>query len=54
MDLIYLFDLFGTCIFAITGAVKGVRCRLDILGVLAGGHDHRDTGRAAVFAEHLA
>ncbi len=34
MDLIYLFDLFGTCIFAITGAVKGVRCRLDILGVV--------------------
>ncbi|MFA5446892.1 MAG: trimeric intracellular cation channel family protein [Sphaerochaeta sp.] len=34
MDLIYLFDLVGTCIFAITGAVKGVRCRLDILGVV--------------------
>lgn len=34
MELIYLFDLFGTFIFAITGAVKGVRCRLDILGVV--------------------
>ncbi len=34
MDLIYLFDLVGTAIFAVTGAVKGVRCRLDILGVV--------------------
>ncbi len=34
MELIYCFDLFGTFIFAITGAVKGVRCRLDILGVV--------------------
>lgn len=32
--IIYIFDLFGTCIFAITGAVKGVRCKLDILGVV--------------------
>ena len=32
--LIYLFDLLGTCIFAITGAVKGVRLKLDILGVI--------------------
>lgn len=31
--LMYCFDLFGTVIFAITGAVKGVRCKLDILGV---------------------
>jgi len=30
----YFFDLFGTMIFAITGAVKGVRCKLDILGVV--------------------
>jgi Predicted membrane protein len=27
-------DLFGTMVFAITGAVKGVRIRLDLLGVL--------------------
>lgn len=33
-NLVYLFDLFGTCIFAITGAVKGVRQRLDFLGVI--------------------
>lgn len=33
-NLIYFFDLFGTCIFAITGAVKGVRQRLDFLGVI--------------------
>ncbi|HKM05435.1 MAG TPA: trimeric intracellular cation channel family protein [Sphaerochaeta sp.] len=32
--VIYAFDLFGTFIFAITGAVKGVRCKLDILGVV--------------------
>lgn len=31
---ILLFDLFGTMVFAITGAVKGVRIRLDLLGVL--------------------
>lgn len=34
MDLIFFFDLFGTIIFAITGAVKGVRQRLDFLGVI--------------------
>ena len=32
--IIYLFDIFGTAIFAITGAVKGVRNRLDFLGVI--------------------
>lgn len=32
--IMYGFDLFGTMIFAITGAVKGVRCKLDILGVV--------------------
>ncbi|NCC65327.1 MAG: trimeric intracellular cation channel family protein [Spirochaetia bacterium] len=32
--IIYIFDLFGTCIFAITGAVKAVRLKLDILGVV--------------------
>ncbi len=34
LTIIYLFDLFGTFIFAITGAVKGVRLKLDILGVV--------------------
>ncbi len=34
LTIMYLFDLFGTFIFAITGAVKGVRCKLDILGVV--------------------
>lgn len=33
-NLIYFFDIFGTIIFAITGAVKGVRQRLDFLGVI--------------------
>ncbi len=32
--IIYAFDLFGTFIFALTGAVKGVRVKLDILGVI--------------------
>jgi uncharacterized membrane protein YeiH len=32
--VIYAFDIFGTFVFALTGAVKGVRCRLDILGVV--------------------
>ena len=32
--LLYLFDIFGTFIFATTGAVKGVRNRLDFLGVI--------------------
>lgn len=34
LGIIYFFDLFGTFIFAVTGAVKGVRCKLDILGVV--------------------
>ena len=33
-NIIYLFDLFGTIIFAITGAVKRVRCKWDFLGVI--------------------
>lgn len=33
-DVIYFFDLFGTVIFAITGAVKAVRLRLDFFGVI--------------------
>ncbi len=32
--IIYIADLLGTFIFAITGAVKGVRLKLDILGVI--------------------
>lgn len=32
--VINAFDLFGTIIFAITGAVRGVRHRLDMLGVI--------------------
>ena len=32
--IVYIFDIFGTMIFAITGAVKGVRHRLDFLGVV--------------------
>ncbi len=32
--VINAFDLFGTVIFAITGAVRGVRQRLDMLGVV--------------------
>lgn len=31
--IIYILDLFGTFVFALTGAVKGVRKNLDILGV---------------------
>ena len=31
--IVYAFDIFGTAIFAITGAVKGVRNRLDFLGI---------------------
>src|SRR5690554_5032235 len=34
LTLIHAFDLFVTFIFALTGAVKGVRCKLDILGVV--------------------
>jgi len=30
----YIFDLLGTCVFAITGAVRGVRHKLDFLGVV--------------------
>lgn len=32
--IIYAFDLFGTMIFAITGAVRGIKHRLDLLGVI--------------------
>ena len=33
-EIVYFLDLFGTVIFAITGAVKGVRLRLDLFGVM--------------------
>ena len=33
-QIMYLFDLLGTVIFAITGAVRGVRLKLDLLGVV--------------------
>lgn len=46
----YIFDLLGTVIFAITGAVRGVRLKLDLLGVVVfactvgvGGGMMRDT-----------
>ena len=32
--VMYGFDLFGTCVFAVTGAVRGVRIKLDFLGVV--------------------
>lgn len=33
-EIFFVLDLFGTMVFAITGAVKGVRNRLDFLGVI--------------------
>ncbi|MBR7131230.1 MAG: trimeric intracellular cation channel family protein [Lentisphaeria bacterium] len=33
-ELIYIFDLAGTVIFAVTGAVSAVKLRLDLLGVV--------------------
>jgi uncharacterized membrane protein YeiH len=33
-QLIFLFDIAGTVIFAITGAVSGIKLRLDMLGVV--------------------
>jgi uncharacterized membrane protein YeiH len=32
--IMYGFDLLGTFVFAITGAVRGVRNKLDFLGVV--------------------
>lgn len=32
--IVLCLDLFGTAIFAITGALRGFRCRLDFLGVV--------------------
>lgn len=31
--IILLLDLFGTAVFAVTGAIQGVRCKFDIFGV---------------------
>ncbi len=33
-EIIWSLDLFGTAVFAVTGALRGWRCRLDFLGVL--------------------
>lgn len=32
--IIYFADLFGTAVFAITGAIRGISCKLDMLGVI--------------------
>ncbi len=32
--VIYMFDIFGTVVFAVTGALCGVRYKLDLLGVI--------------------
>ncbi len=32
--IMYIFDIAGTVIFAITGAIRGVRLKLDLLGVV--------------------
>ena len=34
MDLLYILDLIGTAAFAISGALAGIRRRMDLLGVL--------------------
>lgn len=34
MQIIYILDIFGTFVFAITGALRGVEKRLDIFGVV--------------------
>ncbi len=36
-NVIYIFDILGTVIFAVTGALCGVRHRLDLLGVVVFG-----------------
>jgi uncharacterized membrane protein YeiH len=33
MDMIYILDLIGTCVFAISGSLSGAKKRLDVLGV---------------------
>ena len=33
-QLIYFADLFGTLVFAVTGAIKGIARKLDLLGVI--------------------
>ena len=36
-QLIHVFDLFGTAVFAVTGALCGVHHKLDLLGVIVFG-----------------
>ena len=59
-EVIHSFDLFGTAVFAITGALCGVHHRLDLLGVVVfgctvgvGGGILRDTIIGAVPAAAL-
>lgn len=33
-SIIYAADLFGTAVFAVTGAIRGLSCKLDMLGVV--------------------
>ena len=37
MSLLYMLDLFGTFVFAITGAILGIRKNLDLFGVIVVG-----------------
>ncbi len=32
--MIYCLDIFGTFVFAVTGAIKAVKCQLDVFGVV--------------------
>ena len=34
MELLFIFDLFGTFVFAISGAFKAIKYELDLLGVI--------------------
>jgi len=58
MEIIYIFDIFGTFAFAISGAIAGVRKKMDLYGILVlaivtavGGGTLRDTllGRTPPF-----
>lgn len=33
-DLVFLFDIIGTIIFALTGAISGIKLNLDLLGII--------------------
>lgn len=61
MLLLYILDLFGTFVFAITGALSGVRNRMDLFGIIflgfvtgVGGGTVRDVfmGSTPVFWMH--